>query len=222
MSGMPFRVRDLFFLIHQRFERPPRILGIGRGRKANLTELGHVSALGAVAAARRRRAFGVVEFFPVVAQPSQMRAAGVGCDSEMDERIGLPADLLRHLLKFDPIVAQRRLALDLRLQLLPGGEKALGRDTLGKIAGEERRVVVAQFLAEPAESPRQPSRHDAKRQQERDVAVAVTAMTMTGRTPRRAPTFRCHTASQSKVWNAVQSATRSKLRHSSSTAARSL
>ena len=97
-----------------------------------------------------------------------MRAAGIGRDFEIGKRVGLPTDRLRHLLKFDPVVAQRRLALDLRLQLLPGGEKALGRDPLGKIAGDERRVVVAQFLAEPGQPSRQPLRHDTKRQQKSD------------------------------------------------------
>ena len=79
-----------------------------------------------------------------------MRAAGIGRDAEMAEWIDLGADLLRHLLKLDPIVAQQRLALHLREQLMPGREEAIGRDALRKIAREQRCVVVAQILAEPA------------------------------------------------------------------------
>ena len=74
MSGRGKNVGNAFagqcaaFLVHQDFERSPRVLAIGRGHKTNVAELRHMPALGAVAAAGRRRAFGVVEFFPVVAQ----------------------------------------------------------------------------------------------------------------------------------------------------------
>jgi len=149
MSGRGKNVGNAFagqcaaFLIHQDFERLARVLAIGRADKANVAELRHVPALGAVAAAGRRRAFGVVELFPVVAQVSQVRAVGVGRNAEIHERIGLRADRLRHLLKFDPVVAQCRLALHLHLQVVPSGQKAFRRDALRKIRGEERRVIVA-------------------------------------------------------------------------------
>ena len=60
-----------------------------------------------------------------------MRAVAVGRNAEIHERIGLRADRLRHLLKFNPVVAQFRLALHLHLQLcakrpesLPAGRAA--------------------------------------------------------------------------------------------------
>ncbi len=95
-------------MLHQRFERLSGVIGIRRGGKADVAELRHVSALGAVAAARRRGAFGVVEVVPIVAQLGQMRAAGIGRDAEIGERIGLAADILRHFLKPDPVVTQQR------------------------------------------------------------------------------------------------------------------
>ena len=158
----------------------------------------------------------------MVAQLGQMRIAGVRRDAEIGERIGLAADILRHFLKPDPVVTQQRFALHLCLQLVPGCEEAFRRYAPGKVAGEEWRVIVAELLAEPAEPSRQSSRRDAKRQQQSDFAVAELADGNDGRTCSRSPTCRCHVASQSKVWNTVQSATRSKPRHSASTEVRSL
>ena len=45
--------------------------------------------------------------------------------------------------------------------------------------------------------------------------------TIAGRTPSASPMCRYHVASQSNAWNGVISATRSKRRHSASTAAKS-
>src|ERR1039458_6555318 len=104
-----------------------------------------------------------------------MGAVGIGCDAEIGEWINLGADLLRHLLKLDPIVAQQRLALNLREQLLPGREEAMGRDALRKIACEQRCVVVAQILAEPAQPSYPTFRYDAERHHESDFAVAEAA-----------------------------------------------
>jgi hypothetical protein len=173
--GYAFACQRPAFLLHQYFERVPGVVRIGGGRKADVAVLRHVPALGAVAAARRRRAFGEVEFFPIVAQLCQMRAVAIGRDGKIREWIGLRADLVRHFLKLDPIVAQQRFATHLHLQLMPGGEETFRRGALRKIAGEQRRVVVAQFLAEPAEPTRQKSGHDTERQDESDVAVAEAA-----------------------------------------------
>jgi len=93
------------FLVHERFERSPGVIGVRRVDKTNLAVLRHMPAFGAVAAARRRRTLGVVELLPVLAQPGEMHAAGVGRDAEIGEWIDLGADFLRHLLKLDPIVA---------------------------------------------------------------------------------------------------------------------
>jgi hypothetical protein len=53
--------------------------------------------------------------------------------------------------------------------------KAIGVDALRKSARKERRVVVAQVLAEPAQPAEPVFSFNAKRQQECDVAVAKTA-----------------------------------------------
>ena len=80
--GNSFARERSAFLIHQRFERTPGVVRIGRGREADVAELGHVPELGAVAAARRRRALLDVEFLPVIAQVRPMRAARIGRNLE--------------------------------------------------------------------------------------------------------------------------------------------
>ena len=101
-----------------------------------------------------------------------MRAAAVGRDRKMDEGIDLRANLGRHFLELDPVEPQQRFAAHLQLQIVPGGEERLRRDALGKIAGQQRGVVVAQILAEPAQPARQMRRHDTERQDAGDVAAA--------------------------------------------------
>ena len=59
-----------------------------------------------------------------------MRAAGIGRDVEIGERIDLDADRLRHLLQLDPVMTQLRIALNEPAKFLPRGEKAIGRDAL--------------------------------------------------------------------------------------------
>ncbi len=163
------------FLFHQCFERAAGVLRVGCGDEADFALLRQVPALGAVAAARRRRAFANVEFLPVVAQMRRMRAAGVGRHAEDGKRIDLRADHLRHFLEFDPIVAQKRIALHLFPRRAPGGHEPLGRHALREIRGQQRRVVVAKFLAEPAKPPHRALGTDAKRQYERCFAVVETA-----------------------------------------------
>ena len=104
-----------------------------------------------------------------------MHAAGVGGDAEIGERIDLAADCLRHFLELDPIVAQQGIALHLILQLPPGCQEAIGRDVLRKVGREQRRVVVAQLLAQPAKASGRKPRRDAQRQQESGLTVAVAA-----------------------------------------------
>ena len=104
-----------------------------------------------------------------------MHAAGVGGDAEIGERIDLAADCLRHFLELDPIVAQQGIALHLILQLPPGCQEAIGRDVLRKVGREQRRVVVAQLLAQPAKPSGRKPRRDAQRQQESGLTVAVAA-----------------------------------------------
>ena len=113
-------------------------------------------ALGAVAAARRGRALGGVEFFPVIGEMRQMCAAGIQCDPEKGEWIDLSADRFRHLLKLDPVITQQRIALHLRLQFPPESEKAFARDALREVGRQQRSVVVAQLLSEPAQPSCQP------------------------------------------------------------------
>jgi hypothetical protein len=69
---------------------------------------GHVPALGAVAPARRRRALRGIKLFPVAAELREMRAAGVGRNVEIGERIALGAERLRYLFQIDPVVAEER------------------------------------------------------------------------------------------------------------------
>ena len=55
---------------------------------------------------------------------------------------------------------------------MPSREEAIGRDALRKIPREQRCVVVAQILAEPAQPSGPAFRDDAKRHQESDFAFA--------------------------------------------------
>src|ERR1700722_18860896 len=105
----------------------------------------------------------------------EMHAARIGRDLEIAEGVYLIADLLRHFWKIDPVVPQQRVAFHLRLQNLPDGEEAIGLDALRKIARQQRRVVIAQVLAEPAQPAQPVFFFVAKRQQECDLAVGETA-----------------------------------------------
>ncbi len=111
-------------------------------------------ALGAVAPERRRGALGGVEFLPIVAQPRQVRAAGIGGDVEIGEWVDLVADRLRHLLQLDPIEPQQRIGLQALDEFTPDREEAIRRHAPRKVARDQRGVVVAQIETEPA----QPSR----------------------------------------------------------------
>ena len=173
--GNSFARQRSAFLLHQRFERAPGFVRRRRGNEADFAVRRHMPALGAVAASRRRRALGGVEFFPVVGQMRQMCAAGVGRNAQISEWIDLGADLLRHLLKLNPVVAEQRIALHLRLQLPPESEKAFARDPLRKVGRQQRRVVIAQLLAEPAEPSRQTFRRYAERHNEGNFIVAIAA-----------------------------------------------
>ncbi len=133
---------------------------------------GHVPAFGPVAPARRSRAPGHVEFFPVRAQMGQMRAVGVGRDGEPHERIVLGADFLRHLLEFDPVETKPRIVSNLPLHRPPCGHELVRLNSLREVGGEQRPVVVAQILPEPAQPAHAPFRHDAQRRDEGDPAVA--------------------------------------------------
>ena len=170
-----------------------------------------------------RGALGAVEFFPVAVQVSEMCAVAVGRDTKMHKRICLGADRFRHLFELDPVVAQQRLALHLHLQLVPCRQEIFGRRALQKIRGEERRVIVGQFLTQPAKPPRQmpPSITQSGAMKAMSPSAKRPTAT-TGRAPRRSPTCLCQAASQSKDWKAVQSAVRSNCRHSASTAPSSL
>src|SRR6185312_16214329 len=106
-----------------------------------------------LASPRRRRALTGIKLLPVAGETRRMGAARIGCHAELAERIGLAADVGRHLLKLDPIVTQRRLALDARSHLTPRRNKPIGRYPLRKILGQERRVIIVQILAEPAQPP---------------------------------------------------------------------
>ena len=94
-------------LLHQLFKRAPGVVVLGTGHEADFAIFGHVPAFGAVAPARGRRTLGVIELLPVVAELGEMRAAGIGRDVEIGERIDLDADRLRHLLQLDPVMMQR-------------------------------------------------------------------------------------------------------------------
>ena len=163
------------FLLHQDLDGAPCVVAIGCVDVADLAVSRHVPAFGAVAPARRRGALGGIEFLPVVAEPRQMRAAGVARDVEMSEWIDLLADRVRHLLQLDPIETQQRIGLEPTEKLAPDAEEAVGRHSLRKVAGDERGVVVAQIEAEPAQSPHRALGHDAERQHQGDLAVAIAA-----------------------------------------------
>ena len=138
-------------LLHQRFQRAARVFAVGCGDEAHCAELGHALAFDAVAPPRRRRALAGVEFLPVAGKLHQMRTAGIRHDVEGDERIALGADGLRHLFQLEPVVAQSRIGLQPLQQFPPQRHEAAGRNPLGKIRSEQRRVIVAQLLAEPAQ-----------------------------------------------------------------------
>ena len=104
-----------------------------------------------------------------------MRAAGVGRNVEIGERIVLGAERLRHLFQVDPVVTEERILLQPQPQLAPDIEEALGGHPLEEVAREERRVIVAELLAEPAQPPRRPVRRDAQRHDEGGVAVREAA-----------------------------------------------
>jgi hypothetical protein len=150
------------------------IRAIGRGDEADFAELRHVPQLGTVAPARRRRAPGAVECFPVRAQMGEVGVAAVGRDVKMHERVGLRAHPFGHFLQFDAVVAQLRLALHVHLHLLPCGEEIVARRALRKIRCEQRGIIVAQVLTQPAEALRRMAAHQAKRSDERDVALGKT------------------------------------------------
>src|SRR5271165_5777497 len=80
---------DAFFLLPERFERLPYVAHIGCGREANFAVFRHVPPFGAIAPTRRRRALRPIERRPIVAQPRDVCAIGVGSDAKISERIGL-------------------------------------------------------------------------------------------------------------------------------------
>src|SRR5580704_17684260 len=125
--------------------------------------------------ARRRRTLGAVKRFPVAVQLRDMRAVGIGDDVESDERIVLATDRLRHLFELDPVVAQLRFGAQPQQHFAPQGEEARRSDALREIPRQERRVVIAKFLAEPAQPPRTTPRLDGKRRDERGRTVGVTS-----------------------------------------------
>jgi hypothetical protein len=104
----------------------------------------------------------------------EVGAVAVGRDGEMQEGIWLRADPFRHFLKFDAVVAQQRLALHVHLQLVPRGEEILARRPPREVGRQKRRVIVAQFLAEPGKPLRRISAHQAKRCDQGDAAFGKT------------------------------------------------
>ena len=154
------------FLLHQDFEGAP---GVGRlfgGHEADLAVLLHVPALCAVAPACRRRALRGIELFPIGAELRDMRAAGVERHVEIGERIALGTERVRHLFQLDPVVTEERVLLQPPAQLVPDVAEVLRGHVLGEVTRDERCVIVAEFLTEPAQPPRQAVRRDAERQDE--------------------------------------------------------
>jgi hypothetical protein len=104
-----------------------------------------------------------------------MGAAGIGRDVEIGEGIDLDADRLRHLLQLDPVVTQLQIVPDERPQIPPSREKAVGRDALREIGREQRRIVIALVLAEPAKPPRRAVWFDGEGGDECSLAVGEVA-----------------------------------------------
>ena len=151
------------FLPHQRVERPPAVVGIGAGLEADLARGRQTLALDTVAAPRGRRTLRGVKRLPVAAQVRDMRSAWIGRDGEIKERIVLAADRLRHFLELDPGVMRHRIAPQPHAKFVPGGDKTVARDALGEIGRQQRRVVIVQILAEPAEPRRDAPGLDGQR-----------------------------------------------------------
>ena len=100
-----------------------------------------------------------------------MRSAWIGRDGELKERIVLAADGLRHFLKFDPGVTKQRIAPQPRAKFIPRGDKAVARDALRKVGRQQRRVVVVEVLAEPAQPRRNALGLDGQRPYEGGCAI---------------------------------------------------
>jgi hypothetical protein len=181
MSGRSKDIADAFaghreaLLLHQDFKRAAGVGAIGRGHEADVAELRHVPQFRAVAPARRRRAPGAIECFPVRAQMGQVGVAAIGRDVKMHEWVRLGAHPFRHFLQFDAVVAQQWLALHVHVKLMPGGEEVVARRALREVRREQRGVVVAQVLTEPAQALSRIPTHQAKRRNERDVALGKAA-----------------------------------------------
>jgi hypothetical protein len=93
--------------------------------------------------------------------------------ANLQERIALRADGFRHLLQADHVAAQIRIVPEARDNIAPQLHKARRADELRKIRGQQRRVVVAEVGAQPAQPAQQSARLDRKRKQKQQCACGI-------------------------------------------------
>jgi len=94
---------------------------------------------------------------------------------EIDEGIDLAADRFRHLLQIDQVEAETRAGAQQGEDVAPQRREAFPAEVRAKLFAEDRRVVVAQVAAEPAQLAYQAAAFDRQRQDEQQIAVGVAA-----------------------------------------------
>jgi len=74
-------------------------------------------------------------------------------DAKLQERVGLRAQTLGHLLEADEVMAQTRMALQHRCYFAPHLHEARSVNEPREILRKQRRVVIAKPGTEPGELP---------------------------------------------------------------------
>src|SRR3954447_9820725 len=120
----PHACERLRLLLDQGLERTAELVALGRIDEANFAELAQSLAFAAIPPARGRRPLGRIEGIPAVGELCQMGAARIERDIEMEKRVGLTADRLRHLGQRYNVVPQMRPALQ---QSADGAPQSTGR-----------------------------------------------------------------------------------------------
>ena len=162
---------SLALLLHQEIERQ-REFGTGvRVDELDGAELAEPLQLGAIAAAGRRRALRRIERLPVGGKLRLIGAARIELHVERQHRIFLPADLGRHLVERDEVVARCGRFLQQPVHVVPQGEEAVGRE-LRELGREQRRVVVAENVAEKRQTAGEAAARNPQRQQQQQLIAA--------------------------------------------------
>ena len=143
--------------------------------EADLAELGQMLELAALFLAGRGRAFGGVERLPITVEIGDIGAARMGEHRQIEERVALRPDRLRHLLQVDEVEAKARVGAQQPDDVLPQRDEAVRAQGRGKILGQQRGVVVAQLGAQPGEAAHRTARLDRELQDEEQMTFGVAA-----------------------------------------------